>query len=317
MKDVAYIFPGQGSQHVGMSRGLYDNYPSARAAFEEASDALGFDIAALSFNGPAEALDRTENTQPALLTASVAALRVLDEASGARPSCVAGHSLGEYTALVAAGALGFADAVRLVRLRGIFMQEAAPEGAGGMCAIIGLGLEDVAVACAEASSGGALAVPANINSPEQVVISGHRPAVERAAEIARKRGAKRAVMLQVSAPSHSPLMAPAAERLESELERAAFRASSPRVFTNVEARGESDPAALKDLLVRQLTSPVRWVETIRAMRAEGTSCVVEVGPGKVLSGLVRRIDRDILTLNLGEPGDLDNVLNALAGAGRG
>ncbi len=310
IKNIAFVFPGQGSQYVGMGKSFYDHFDVARTTYEEADDSLGYDLARLSFEGPQAELDRTENTQPALLAASVAAMRALRERTDAAPACLAGHSLGEYTALVVAGALDFKEALRLVRLRGRFMQESVPDGTGRMCAILGLGVEDVFEVCKSASLEGDVVVPANINSPEQIVISGHSGAVERAASIAKERGAKRVIPLQVSVPSHSPLMAGAAERLGAELERLEFRSLAVPVLTNVEASA-ADPTKLKELLVRQLTSPVRWVDIISRMKADGVSEIFEIGPGKVLSGLVKRIDKDMHPLNLSETGDMEKVLGAL------
>ncbi len=310
MKKIAFIFPGQGSQYVGMGKSFYDRSDAARRAYEEANDSLGYDIRKLSFEGPQAELDLTENTQPALLAASVAAMRVLRENSDAVPGCLAGHSLGEYTALVVAGALCFGDAVRLVHLRGKFMQESVLEGAGKMCAVLGLSVKDVLEVCKSASLEGGIVVPANINSPEQIVVSGHTGAVERAASIAKERGAKKVIPLQVSAPSHSPLMVRAAERLKMELDKITFKSFGVPVLTNVEA-SPADPARIKELLALQLISPVRWVDIIRRMKTDGISDIFEIGPGKVLSGLVRRIEKNINLMSLNEMGDMEKVLGAL------
>lgn len=311
MKKIALVFPGQGSQSVGMGRSFYEAFTSAKNTFTEANETLGFDLGRLAFEGPAEELDRTENTQPGLLTASIAMLRVLKENVDIRPAFLAGHSLGEYTALVAAGSLDFKDAVRLVHMRGKFMQQGVALGVGKMCAIIGLGIEDVRTICESASIDAAQVVPANINSPEQIVISGHAAAVDIAANYARERGAKRVIPLQVSAPSHSPLMAGAAEKLSKELASIEFKPFSTPVVTNVEAEPTTDTVGIKDLLKRQLTSPVRWVEVVHRMKAEGITTVIEVGPGKVLTGLIKRIDKEISTMNLNEAGDLQKVAEAL------
>ncbi|GMR04991.1 MAG: ACP S-malonyltransferase [Thermodesulfobacteriota bacterium] len=314
MKKYAFIFPGQGSQYVGMGRSFFEGFDSAKKTFEEGGDVLGFDLESVVFEGPKEDLDMTEKTQPALLVASIAALRVLSELVDLKPDFYAGHSLGEYTALVAAGALGFKDAVRLVHLRGKFMQEAAGAGIGKMSAILGLSPEEVTGICEEASKDGSVVVPANINSPAQVVVSGHSEAVERAGEIAKKKGARRVVPLSVSAPSHSPLMAVAAERFARELEEMVFSGLSAPVITNVDAKPIKDPSSIADALTRQLTCPVRWVEVIEMMRDQGVGMVVEIGPGKVLSGLVKRIDREMETSNLDTAGDLESVAGLFSGA---
>ncbi len=292
---LALLFPGQGSQFVGMGKGLYDASPAARAVFEEADAALGFPLSRLCFEGPEEELKLTANTQPAILTHSVAALRDLEARFPERvegASFAAGHSLGEYSANVAAGAMSFADAVSLVRRRGLFMQEAVLPGAGAMAAIVGLSPEEVEAACREAAQG-EIVSPANFNSPEQTVIAGHAGAVARASAACTARGAKRAIPLAVSAPFHCALMAPARERLAPHLAGARF--SEPRipVVTNVDARAESDGARLRDALLRQIDAPVRWVESVRLLAREGVDRALEIGPGNVLSGLVRRIERGI------------------------
>jgi [acyl-carrier-protein] S-malonyltransferase len=309
----AFIFPGQGSQYVGMSKSFYDGYRVARDVFDEADEVLGFGLSVLAFNGPGDELDRTENTQPALLAASVAALRVLEESLELTPVCMAGHSLGEYTALVAAGAMSFRDAVRLVHLRGKFMQDGVEAGEGGMCAVLGLDAESVFGICSEATRDGSIVVPANINSPAQVVVSGHAAAVKRAAALSRERGAKRVVELKVSAPSHSPLMAGAAARLNHILERVELKDLNVPVYSNVEAEPIGDVSRVRDLLTRQLTSPVLWVDTIKSMKRDGVGAVVEIGPGKVLSSLVKRIDKTIDTFNLDSAADIDDLVKALEG----
>jgi [acyl-carrier-protein] S-malonyltransferase len=311
MLKTAFVFPGQGSQSVGMAKSFYDSFDTAKAAFDEASAVMGLDVAKLCFEGPEDLLNRTEYTQPALLTASIATLRVLFEKTSFRPAFLAGHSLGEYTALVASGSLDFKDAVRLVHLRGLFMQESVPAGVGKMCAIIGLSLPDVQVICDTASIDSAQVVPANINSPEQIVISGAAAAVDIAAVMAKDRGAKMVVPLQVSAPSHSPLMENAAVRLGKELDKITVNAPAIPVYSNVEAVPVTTGARIKELLCLQLTSPVQWVDIIRKMKTDGAGTIVEVGPGKVLTGLVKRTEKDINTLNLKDAADLEKVLGAL------
>lgn len=313
MKKTAFVFPGQGSQYVGMGRSFYDGFEAARSAFDEASSAVGLDMARLCFEGPAEALDRTENTQPALLTASIAALRVLREKAEIHPVFMAGHSLGEYTALVAAGAISFKEAVKLVKLRGQFMQQSVPAGTGKMCAILGLDIEAVEAICDSASINTAVVVPANINSPAQIVISGHAAAVDIAAGLAKERGAKRVVELQVSAPSHSPLMISAAERLAAELTGTILCVPEVPVLTNVEVQSAGHPDAIREILIRQLTSPVQWVGIVQKMKKEGVECIVEIGPNKVLTGLNKRIEKDIDSVSFDNAQDLDKVLEAVAG----
>jgi len=284
----AWIFPGQGSQAVGMGRDLHDRHPEARAVFEEADAALGFGLAALCFEGPEAELRRTEVTQPALLTVSAAALAVL-RAAGRRPAAVAGHSLGEYSALVAAGVLRFADAVRIVRRRGAFMQEAVPEGEGGMAAILGLDAGQVAACCEDTvRAGGGVVQCANLNAAGQVVIAGTAGAVEAAGRLARERGARRVLPLNVSAPFHCALMEPAARRLEPLLAELPFVDAACPVWTNVDARPETRGEALRSALIRQVAAPVRWEETVRGLGAAGHTEFLEVGPGTVLAGLVRR-----------------------------
>ena len=296
-----------------MGRSLHEAYPEARSVFEEAGDVLGYDLAKLCSEGPAEELNRTEMTQPALLTTSVAALRVLEKELALTPSFVAGHSLGEYTALVSNGSLEFSVAVNLVRLRGRFMQESVPEGQGAMSAIIGLGDKAVEKLCMESSTDNEPVVPANLNSPGQVVVSGNIEAVKRAGALAKEHGAKRVLPLAVSVPSHSPLMAEAAENLDTELKNTAFKDFSVPLVTNVEATALEGPGRVAELLKLQLSSPVRWVDTVRFFKAGGVTTTLEIGPGRVLSGLVKRIERDIKTIYFGEAEDLSGVEEALKG----
>jgi len=301
----AFLFPGQGSQRVGMGRDVAAALPAARRVFEEADDVLGFALSRLCFEGPEETLQLTENTQPALLATSIALYRCLEE-RGRLPAMVAGHSLGEYSALVAAAALSLADALRLVRRRGQLMQEAVPVGVGAMAAVLGPAPEEVAEIAAEAANvtGGVCAV-ANLNAPGQTVIAGHREAVERAIELAARRGARRSVLLPVSAPFHCPLMAPAREGLEPMLE--SVELSDPRVpvFCNVDAAAVTTGAAARDALIRQIEGAVRWVESVRAMIGVGAGRFVEVGPGGVLAGLVKRIDRSAAVSSVGGLPDLE------------
>jgi [acyl-carrier-protein] S-malonyltransferase len=309
---LAFLFPGQGSQYVGMGRELAAAYPSAQQTFDEADEALGEKLSALCFEGPEEKLKLTENTQPAILTVSVAALRVLRE-KGVEPRYAAGHSLGEYSAHVAAGTLSFADAVRAVRRRGRYMQEAVPVGAGAMAAILGMALETLQQVCAEAAQG-EVCEPANINSPGQVVISGHKGAVERAAALATERGAKRAVMLPVSAPFHCSLMQPAQDRLAADLEQLHFRDVSVPVVCNVDAALLDVPGAARDALLRQVTGAVQWERSMGVLIEQGVTAFVEVGPGKVLCGLMRQIDRAQACLNVEDEASLARALAALGGA---
>ena len=305
---IAFLFPGQGSQHAGMGKELADNFTVARQVFEEANDALGFDLASLCYNGPEEDLKLTANTQPAILTTSVAALRVLSSESGLIPSFAAGHSLGEYSALVCAGGLAFADAVRVVRQRGTFMQEAVPVGTGSMAAILGLGLDDLAVVCSDAAQGQVVA-PANFNSDGQVVIAGHTEAVDRAIVLAKEKGAKRAMPLPVSAPFHCSLMVPAGERLATVLNGIEVGAMTLPVIANVEAAPNQDSARVRELLVKQVSAPVRWQETIASMVELGVDRYVEIGPGKVLSGLAKRMAKGSTIQNVQNVADI----RALAG----
>ena len=301
---IAFLFPGQGSQHAGMGRDLAENFPLARRVFEEANDALGIDLAALCFNGPEEDLKLTANTQPAILTTSVAALRVLENETGIVPHFAAGHSLGEYSALVCAGALDFADAVRIVRQRGTFMQEAVPVGTGAMAAILGLDTATLDRVC-QAAAQGQVVSPANFNSAGQVVIAGHAEAVDRAIELAKENGAKRALPLPVSAPFHCSLMVKAGERLAEVLAGIKVGDMTVPVVTNVEATPNQDSSRVCQLLVDQVSAPVRWDETISCMVKLGVERYIEIGPGKVLAGLVKRIARDSIVQNVQNVDDVN------------
>lgn len=308
MTKIVFLFPGQNSQYAGMGRELAEKYPIARQTFEEADEALGFAISKLCFEGPEEQLKLTEFQQPAICTVSIAALRVLGE-KGVAPALVAGHSLGEYAANVAAGSLRFTDAVRIARQRGKFMQEAVPQGKGAMAAVLGLSSEETARACSDtAAESHQVVSAANFNSPEQTVISGEAPAVERAAALCKERGAKRVVMLQVSAPFHCALMQPAQDRLAPLLQAADFAAPRVPVSVNVDAALVTDPAQLREALVRQVTGTVRWVESVRLLIAQGATAFVEVGPGKVLGGLMRQIDRAQTCANVEDEASLEKAM---------
>lgn len=305
-KKLAFIFPGQGSQFVGMGKDLAEKYPIARQTFEEADEALGYKLSQVCFEGPEEQLRLTEITQPAILTVSIAALRVL-EGRIPKPSFVAGHSLGEYSAHVASGTISFADAVRTVRSRGKYMQEAVPVGVGAMAAILGMPAEKVAEVCRDAAEGEVCA-PANINSPEQIVISGNTAAVERGAKLADERGAKRAKLLPVSAPFHCSLMKPAQDRLEADLNKVKMQEPVYPVACNVETVLVKNEIKARDTLIAQVTGTVKWDPSMRLLIGEGVETFVEIGPGKVLCGLMRQIDRSKTCLNVSDEGSLAKSL---------
>ena len=313
MHNLAFLFPGQGSQYAGMGKALAEVFPVARAVFEEADRALRFALSRLCFEGPEDELKLTANTQPAILTVSVAAYRVLEE-KGVRPAFVAGHSLGEYSALVAAGSLALADAVRVVRKRGTYMQDAVPAGEGAMVAILGLAADRLAEICRQAAQGQVVS-PANLNSPGQIVISGHTTAVERAMEAAVAAGAKRAIRLPVSAPFHCSLLEPVARRLATDFESIRFADLRVPLVTNVDADLVTSGAAARDALLRQVPAPVRWEESMRKLIAQGCNTFVEVGPGRVLTGLLRQIDSSKTGLNIEDPESLERALARLQGAG--
>ena len=308
---IAFIFPGQGSQNPGMGKDLADNFPAAKQVFEEADGALGFALSDLCFNGPAEELQLTENTQPAILTTSIAALRAMQAEDFPAPDFVAGHSLGEYSALVAAKALALSEAVKIVRARGGYMQEAVPVGTGAMAAILGADLQTVKDACDEAAQG-QVCSPANINSPAQIVIAGDAAAIDRAIPILRERGAKRAIKLNVSAPFHCALMKPAQDRLAADLGQANFHDLTAPVVTNVDAKAVVTGKEARESLVRQVSQPVRWLESVEFLINEGVQTFVEIGPGKVLSGLVRQINREVRCVNVEDAAGLRSAREALA-----
>lgn len=308
---IAFIFPGQGSQSVGMGKALCDAFPEAKAVFDAADDALHEKLSRLCFEGPEDALKQTANTQPAILTVSVAAHAVFVKHSKLTPSFVAGHSLGEYSALVAAQAMTLPDAVRAVRARGTFMQQAVPAGVGAMSAVLGLAPEKVAELCAQASQGEVVSC-ANFNDPSQTVIAGHVKAVERAGELLKAAGAKRVLPLPVSAPFHCALMQPVVPRLDAVL--TAFKNPIVPVVSNVEAAPNGEGARIKQLLLRQVTGSVRWIESVQAMEKAGVTKVIELGPGKVLCGLVKRISKSIECFNVEDPASLEKTLAALGSA---
>ncbi len=307
---VAYVFPGQGSQAVGMGKDLVDNFPAAKRVFEEADQALGFPLGAMCFEGNEEDLQLTANTQPAILATSIAAFRAMLAEGFPSPAYVAGHSLGEYSALVAAGVLDFADALRTVRSRGTYMQEAVPVGIGAIAAVLGLGLADIELGCAEAAQG-QVCSPANINSPSQVVIAGNSEAVDRACEILKGKGAKRAIKLNVSAPFHCELMMPAEERLAVDLQKLNYGGFRFPIVHNVDAEVNDDSEKVSEALKRQVTSPVKWMQSVEKLLGLGVEKFVEVGPGKVLTGLLRQIDREALSANIENAESLRTSLETL------
>ena len=308
---LAYIFPGQGSQHPGMGKDLAEKFPAARQVFEEADAALGFPLSELCFHGPADELQLTENTQPAILATSIAALRAMQAEEFPAADFVAGHSLGEYSALVAAGSLPLVDAVTIVRKRGRYMQEAVPVGTGAMAAVLGSELGVVQEACNEAAQG-EICSAANINSPAQIVIAGDAGAIDRAIVLLKERGAKRAMKLNVSAPFHCALMKPAQDRLAVDLQNVRFADAQAPVVTNVDATAEQNGGKLRDLLVRQVSQPVRWLESVEFLINQGVQTFIEIGPGKVLSGLVRQIDRNVRCVNIEDESSLRAARAAVA-----
>lgn len=307
---LAYIFPGQGSQYPGMGKNLVENFSVAKRIFEEADDALQFLISKLCFEGSVEDLQLTENTQPAIFTTSAAVFRTVQSEGFPVPEFVAGHSLGEYSALFGASSLSLPDAVRTVRSRGRYMQEAVPVGTGAMAAVIGAELKDIEAACEEAAQGKVCA-PANINSPNQVVIAGNAEAIDRAIELLKARGAKRVVKLNVSAPFHCALMEPAQERLAADLNAIQFQNLTTPLVTNVDAAVITNGTEARDALVRQVTAPVRWLESVELLINEGVDTFVELGPGKVLTGLMRQINRDVKCLNVEDTASLKSTSAAL------
>lgn len=310
MAKIAYIFPGQGSQAVGMGKDLYSNFAVSREVFEEADDALGFSLSEMCFAGTAEDLALTANTQPAILTTSIAAFRAMKAEGFPMPDFVAGHSLGEYSALVAAESMSFSDVVKTVRKRGTYMQEAVPVGVGAMAAILGLPLETVEIACEEAQQE-QVCGPANINTPSQIVIAGNAEAVNRACELLKERGAKRAIKLNVSAPFHCALMMPAQKKLEADLQEINFQDLQFPLIENVSAQKNIKAERVRIALTEQVSSPVRWAQSVENLLVEDVETFVEVGAGKILSGLVRQINRDVRVLNVENADGLKEVLGKL------
>ncbi|MBI3302519.1 MAG: ACP S-malonyltransferase [Deltaproteobacteria bacterium] len=310
-RTLAILFPGQGSQTVGMGKALAQQFPVAARIFAEADDALGFGLSTLCFDGPEDALKLTANAQPAILATSIAALRVLEQETAVRPAYVAGHSLGEYSALITAGALTLADALRVVRERGRLMQEAVPVGVGAMAALFGLSAEEVAQVCAEAAQGEVVS-PANLNGGGQVVVAGHTGAVRRVVSVAKARGAKRAVELAVSAPFHCALMTPVADELARVLEAIPVSPLGVGVIANVTAEVNQDHWRVKDLLIQQVTAPVRWEESMQRLVALGCEAAVEVGPGRVLAGLLKRIAPELLCASVSDPATVAEARGVLA-----
>ena len=311
MVKIAFVFPGQGSQFIGMGRDFYDHVPAAKQLFEEANEVLQYDLTSICFNGPEETLKLTENTQPALLIHSTMALKMLRE-NGINPILAAGHSLGEFSALVASGALKFSDAVRLVHLRGKFMQEAVPVGKGSMAAIIGLPLDTIQELCDKVSSDSKIVQPANLNSPIQTVIAGHKECVEKVSKDALAAGAKKTVMLPVSAPFHCPLMSPAAAVMSDALADVAIESPLVPLVSNVSARPTAEPEIIRRQLVEQVTGLVRWRETVSWLAEDGVTMFAEIGSGRVLSGLARRVAVGSETQSVGKPSEIDDLLERLA-----